>query len=71
MPDKAKAPAGRLRVKQVKSGIGAPGVHKRTLLAIGLRHHQAVIEVADTLSMRGMLLQVRHLVQVTPVAEAP
>jgi large subunit ribosomal protein L30 len=70
MPAKANAPAGRLRVKQVKSGIGAPAVHKRTLRAIGLRHHQAVIEVADTLSMRGMLLQVRHLVQVTPVAEA-
>jgi len=45
-------------------------VHKRTLRAIGLRHHQAVIEVADTPSMRGMLLQVRHLVQVTPGEEA-
>lgn len=70
MPAKEKAPAGRLRVKQVKSGIGAPVVHKRTLRAIGLRHHQAVIEVADTPSIRGMLFQVRHLVQVTPVSEA-
>ena len=71
MPGKKKTAAGkRLTVKQVKSGIGMPGVQKRTLRAIGLRHHQHVIEVTDTPSMRGMLFHVRHLVQVTPVAEA-
>jgi len=69
MSAKAKA-TGRLRVKQVRSGIGAPAVQKRTLLAIGLRHHQAVVEVADCPSMRGMLFKVRHLVEVTPVGEA-
>lgn len=70
MAAKAKASSGRLRVKQVKSGIGAPALHRRTLASIGLRHHQAVVEVTDTPSMRGMLHQVRHLVEVTPVAEA-
>jgi large subunit ribosomal protein L30 len=58
---------GKLRVKQVKSGIGHPYTHLRTLEAIGLRHHQQVIEVKDSPSMRGMLFQVRHLVEVTPV----
>jgi large subunit ribosomal protein L30 len=63
-----KTPAGgKLRVKQVKSGIGHPAVHRRTLEAIGLRHHQHVIEVKDSPSMRGMLFQVRHLVEVAPV----
>jgi large subunit ribosomal protein L30 len=57
---------GKLRVKQVKSGIGHPYMHLRTLEAIGLRHHQDVIEVKDTPSMRGMLFQVRHLVEVAP-----
>jgi large subunit ribosomal protein L30 len=71
MPGKKKTAAGkRLTVKQVKSGIGMPGVQKRTLRAIGLRHHQHVIEVTDTPSMRGMLFHVRHLVQVTPAGEA-
>lgn len=71
MAAKTKTPAtGRLHVKQVKSGIGMPAVQKRTLRAIGLRHHQQEIEVADTPSMRGMLFHVRHLVQVTPAAEA-
>jgi len=62
---KKAAAAARLRVKQVKSGIGAPEVQRRTLRAIGLRHHQQEIEVVDTPSMRGMLHQVRHLVRVT------
>lgn len=70
MPAKAKAHAtGRLRVKQVRSGIGRPAAHRRTLEAIGLRHHQDVVVVTDTPSIRGMLYQVRHLVEVTPVRE--
>lgn len=71
MPARPKAGApGRLRVKQVRSGIGRPAIHRRTLVAIGLRHHQDVVVVRDTPAMRGMLLQVRHLVEVTPVGEA-
>ena len=70
MPAKGRAHAsGRLRVKQVRSGIGRPAVHRRTLEAIGLRHHQDVVVVVDTPSMRGMLYQVRHLVEVTPAQE--
>ena len=64
---KAHADGGKLRVKQVKSGIGHPANHRRTLEAIGLRHHQHVVEVKDSPSMRGMLFQVRHLVEVAPV----
>ncbi len=55
----------KLRVTQVRSGIGHPAGHRRTLTAIGLRHHQDVVEVTDTPQMRGMLFQVRHLVAVT------
>ncbi len=71
MPAKSKtrAAGGKLRVKQVRSGIGHPAVHRRTLRAIGLRHHQDVVVVADSPSLRGMLNQVRHLVEVTPVEE--
>ncbi|HXY70251.1 MAG TPA: 50S ribosomal protein L30 [Gemmatimonadales bacterium] len=71
MPAKAKtrAAGGKLRVKQVRSGIGHPAVHRRTLRAIGLKHHQDVVVVADSPSLRGMLNQVRHLVEVTPVQE--
>jgi large subunit ribosomal protein L30 len=60
------AHGGSLRVKQVRSKIGHPALHRRTLEAIGLRHHQDVVTVKDTPQMRGMLFQVRHLVEVTP-----
>ena len=70
MPGKTKGhAAGKLRVKQVRSGIGRPAPHRRTLEAIGLRHHQDVVIVNDTPSLRGMLYQVRHLVEVTPAGE--
>ena len=65
-----KSSAGGLRVKQVRSGIGHPAVHRQTLRAIGLKHHQDVVVVSDTPSMRGMLNQVRHLIEVTPAKEA-
>ncbi|HEY2824437.1 MAG TPA: 50S ribosomal protein L30 [Gemmatimonadales bacterium] len=66
---KAAAPQGKpLRVKQVRSGIGHAVTYRRTLEALGLRHHQAEIVVQDTPSARGMLYKVRHLVRVTPEA---
>ena len=66
----AQGAARRLRVKQVRSGIGRPAVHRRTLTALGLRHHQHVIVVSDTPAIRGMLYQVRHLVEVSPAGDA-
>ena len=68
-PKDEPATLGRVRIKQVKSGIGQPAVMRRTLKAIGLRHHQAEIVVQDSPSLRGQIKAVRHLVQVTPVEE--
>jgi large subunit ribosomal protein L30 len=53
-------------VKQVRSGIGHADTYRRTLAALGLRHHQAEVVVRDTPSIRGMLFKVAHLVQVKP-----
>jgi large subunit ribosomal protein L30 len=69
VPAKTKRGPGHLRVKQVRSGIGHPAKLRQTLRSIGLRHHQDVVVVADTPSMRGMLFHVRHLVEVTPAEE--
>lgn len=71
MPRKTKPTAGdQLTVKQVRSGIGHPATMRRTLTALGLRHHQQTIVVTDSPSIRGMLYKVRHLVEVTPAQEA-
>ena len=68
--EKALPPTeGKLRIEQVRSGIGHSEAMNRTLRAIGLRHHQAVVVKDDTPSLRGQLKQVRHLVKVTPVEE--
>ncbi|MGE5801824.1 MAG: 50S ribosomal protein L30 [Gemmatimonadota bacterium] len=60
---------GKLRIKQVRSGSGHSYRMKRTLEALGLKHHQAEVVHADHPALRGMLQQVRHLVEVTPDKE--
>jgi len=57
---------GDLRILQVRSGIGRPALERRTLEALGLKHHQDAVVKKDHPSLRGMLRQVRHLVEVTP-----
>ena len=59
---------GNLRIKQVRSGSGHSYRMKRTLEALGLKHHQDEVVHADHPALRGMLQQVRHLVEVTPDA---
>ena len=60
---------GKLRIKQVRSGSGKPHRMKRTLEGLGLKHHQDEGVHADHPALRGMLEQVRHLVEVTPEKE--
>lgn len=53
-----------IKVKQVRSRIGAPADQKRTLVALGLHKISQVVEVEDTPSIRGMVRKVHHLVEV-------
>jgi len=61
---------GELRIRQVRSGIGHPAVQRRTLEALGLKHHQDTVVKRDHPALRGMLYQVRHLVEVTRATQA-
>ena len=60
---------GKLRIEQRHSGIGRPAVERRTLEALGLKHHQHAVIKPDHPALRGMLDRVRHLVAVTPARE--
>ena len=60
----SEADAKRLKVKQIRSGIGHPETMRRTLAALGLRRHQQTVQLENTASIRGMLYKVRHLVEV-------
>jgi large subunit ribosomal protein L30 len=68
IPTEDKASA--LAVKQIRSEIGHPETMRRTLRALGLRHHQQTVRVPNTSSIRGMLIKVRHLIEVTPAQES-
>jgi large subunit ribosomal protein L30 len=61
----AEADGSELEVKQIRSAIGHPETMRRTLAALGLRHHQQTVRVANTASVRGMIHKVRHLVEVS------
>jgi large subunit ribosomal protein L30 len=61
---------GKVRITQVKSGIGQTARMRATLAALGLRHHQASVVKQDSPALRGMILRVRHLVKVTPETAA-
>lgn len=53
-----------IKIKQIKSQIGAPKDQKETLRALGFRKISQIIEVEDTPSSRGMIRKVHHLVSV-------
>lgn len=53
-----------IKVKQIKSRIGAPKDQKRTLDALKLTKLNKVVEVEDNASIRGMIQKVRHLVTI-------
>ena len=62
----AEGKVKRIKVKQIRSGIGHADTMRRTLRALGLQHHQMTVELPNNASVRGMLVKVRHLVEVTP-----
>ena len=51
-----------IKIKQVKSRIGAPKNQKRTLGSLGLRKLNHVVEHEATPSILGMVEKVKHLV---------
>ena len=51
-----------IKIKQIKSKIGAPAVQKRTLEVLWLHKIGQVVEREDTPVTRGMINKVNHLV---------
>jgi large subunit ribosomal protein L30 len=59
----------KLAVTQVRSLSGRPEKHRRTLRALGFTKNQQTKIHTDNAAIRGMLEQVKHLVEVRPVKE--
>mgnify|MGYP005844479709 CR=1 FL=1 len=66
MPRKKKL-SRKLRVTYVKSAIGYAQQQKGTIRALGLKKLGDVVEHEDTPVVRGMVDQVRHLVQIEEI----
>jgi large subunit ribosomal protein L30 len=62
-----KKTSKRLEIKQVRSAIRKPKKQRRTLVALGLTHHQKVVTQPDNPQIRGMIGKVSHLVEVKEI----
>jgi large subunit ribosomal protein L30 len=58
------ATAGKIRLTQVKSGIGYERSQRATLRGLGLRRMHHTVEVPDTPEVRGMIAKIPHLLRV-------
>ena len=54
----------KIKIKQVRSGIGCPREMRETLKALGLGKMHRVAERPDTNETRGMIAKIPHLVEV-------
>ena len=60
-----KKKSGTLKIKWVRSFIGCPRGMRQTIRGLGFRRMQQVVERPDTPAIRGMILKVRHLLEVS------
>ena len=58
---------GRIKVTQIKSGIGGKQNQRDTLRSLGLKRLSDVVVKEDRPEIRGMVQTVRHLVVVEEV----
>lgn len=70
MAKKTAKKAGKLSITQVRSQIGTPETHRKTMRALGfsLKHQQTKVH-HDTPAIRGMVNQISYLVTVKEVEE--
>ena len=61
---KTAAAKKAIKVTQVRSTIGFDRKQSLAMRGLGLRRIRHTVEVEDTPSVRGLLLRVRHLVEV-------
>jgi len=61
--------ANKLKITQIKSGIGRMDRQRRVLKGLGLRGPHTQVLVDNTPSFRGMVKKVLHLVEVEEVNE--
>jgi large subunit ribosomal protein L30 len=64
MATKKKTAGGKVRLRRIGSPIRREGGQRATLLGLGLKRAQQVVELEDTPAVQGMIRKVAHLVEV-------
>ena len=59
----AKA-SGKIKLRRVGSPIRREGYQRATLMGLGLRRANQVVELEDTPAVQGMIKRVHHLIEV-------
>jgi large subunit ribosomal protein L30 len=59
----------KLKITWKRSAINHPADQRRTIRALGLRRLGQSVQHSDSRVVRGMILKVRHLIEVEEVAE--
>jgi large subunit ribosomal protein L30 len=59
----------KIKITLVRSPIGNTERHRATVRAIGLHRVGQTVEQTDSLSLRGMLAKVNHLVKIEEVQD--
>ena len=54
----------KIKITQVRSGIGRPETQRRTLEGMGLKGPHKAVVLEDTAAIRGMIRKVSHLVRI-------
>jgi len=57
----------KVRITQVRSGIGRQGTHRRTIRALGIKRHQQSVVHELTPAIEGMISKVSFMVEVEEV----
>ncbi len=63
-PKVPAAPGTRMKLKWVISGNSTPYKQRLVIKGLGFTHLNQVIEREDTLSIRGMVAKVPHLIEI-------
>jgi large subunit ribosomal protein L30 len=57
----------KLKITLVKSTVRKPAYQKETALALGLRKMHQTVEVEDSITMKGMVRTINHLITIEKV----
>jgi large subunit ribosomal protein L30 len=57
----------KVRITQVRSGIGRKGTHRATIRALGIKRHQQSVVHELTPAIAGMINKVSYMIEVEEV----